>query len=259
MHPGRGARVCLCWLPLADDNYPTKCGTQLGAFWHRCQGASAFPRCPQVSPPPSTLGDLRLPSGNPAGCAWCGVEQKRWSEGGGHGQGTELLTRWLTLERRRIGLSYFPVARLIPPHPCPLPWGCAFPTSFPFPAQSRRDCVLQPRVASRELPWVHWASRRQPQRGCGFKRGPEAATPLGLAAAASLSQGSSRLATLGFETESLWDSPGRRCELWGMLGPWGEGEPFAALRRVAAFSHSQRRTAGHPLLRGEGWGEGELD
>jgi hypothetical protein len=139
---------------------------------------------------------------------------------------------------RRQRLSEFEALRLAarPWAILPLPWGCAFPTSFPFPAQSRRDCVLQPRVASRELPWVNWASRLQPQRGCGFKRGPEAATPLGLAAADSLSQGSSRLATLGFETESLWDSPGPRCELWGMLSPRrdgrGEGKRDAGMRQT---------------------------
>jgi hypothetical protein len=47
--------------------------------------------------------------------------------------------------------------------------------------QFRRDCVLQPRVASRELPWVDGARRRQPQRGCGLaRRLLNATTPLGL-------------------------------------------------------------------------------
>jgi hypothetical protein len=35
--------------------------------------------------------------------------------------------------------------------------------------QSRRDCVLQPRVASSELPWVNCVGRCQPQRGCGLR------------------------------------------------------------------------------------------
>jgi len=35
--------------------------------------------------------------------------------------------------------------------------------------QSRRDCVLQPRVASSELPWVNGVGRCQPHRGCGLR------------------------------------------------------------------------------------------
>ena len=33
--------------------------------------------------------------------------------------------------------------------------------------QSQRDCVLQPKVARNELPWVTIRRRIQPQRGCG--------------------------------------------------------------------------------------------
>src|SRR5437879_1706195 len=32
--------------------------------------------------------------------------------------------------------------------------------------QSQRDCVLQPRVARNELPWVPFRKTHQPQRGC---------------------------------------------------------------------------------------------
>jgi len=46
----------------------------------------------------------------------------------------------------------------------------------------------------------------QPQRGCGAGRGDEGATPLGLSVVGLVSQGSSCLATLGFEPESLRDS-----------------------------------------------------
>jgi hypothetical protein len=111
----------------------------------------------------------------------------------------------------------------------PLPEGLPLPTSSSAASQSQRDCVLQPRVASSELPWVNWARWRQPQRGCDLRSSLDAATPLGLAAVwTPFSQGSSRLATLGFETESPWDSPARRYDLWGMPSPhgegWGEGE-----------------------------------
>ena len=40
------------------------------------------------------------------------------------------------------------------------------------PSQSQRDCVLQPRVARNELPWVRRAQHPQPQRGCGHFRCP---------------------------------------------------------------------------------------
>src|SRR5437899_5145341 len=41
--------------------------------------------------------------------------------------------------------------------------------------------------------------------------------------------------------------------------PWGEGEPFAALRRIERSTLVPRLTAAHPLPEGEGWGEGEGD
>jgi len=86
----------------------------------------------------------------------------------------------------------------------PVPYGT---TERPVVLQSQRDCVLQPRVAeSARLPW---------------EEGPVAVNPKGVAASGEarwsqplwgrglrtmFTQGSSRLATLGFETESLWDS-----------------------------------------------------
>ena len=83
--------------------------------------------------------------------------------------------------------------------------------------QSQRDCVLQPRVARHELPWVSCIKFCQPQRGCGGVGHREAATLLGLEKLrTTFTQGSSCLppslrygvarATLGFEPESLWDS-----------------------------------------------------
>jgi len=73
--------------------------------------------------------------------------------------------------------------------------------------QSQRDCVLQPRVARDELPWVSRRKLNQPQRGCGGLGNEEATTPLGLGKRRFMfTQGSSFLVTLGFGSESLWDS-----------------------------------------------------
>ena len=72
--------------------------------------------------------------------------------------------------------------------------------------QSQRDCVLQPRVAeSARLPWVSARAILNPN-GVASQLHHRAPTPLGLADTTRFSQGSSRLATLGFEAESLWDS-----------------------------------------------------
>ena len=71
--------------------------------------------------------------------------------------------------------------------------------------QYQRDCALQPKVARDELPWV---TERPVFNPNGVVAGDSecAATPLGLWADSAVSQGSSFLATLGFVTESLWDS-----------------------------------------------------
>ena len=107
----------------------------------------------------------------------------------------------------------------------PRPKGFPLPTSPPVVSQSQRDSVSKPRIGSSELPWVNWTRRRQPQRGCGLQSSLEAATPLGLDAFwTPFSQGSSLLATLGWRTQSLWDSSARRCDLWGMLSLKGEGK-----------------------------------
>ena len=71
--------------------------------------------------------------------------------------------------------------------------------------QSQRDCVLQPRVASRELPWVSVRAIFNPNGVVSALR-HRATTALGLADTTRFSQGSSRLTTLGFGAESLWDS-----------------------------------------------------
>jgi len=72
-------------------------------------------------------------------------------------------------------------------------------------SQSQRDCVLQPRVARNELPWVEWIGDLSP-KGVASPGRRHAATPLGLFILNPVSQGSSFLATLCFKSESLWDS-----------------------------------------------------
>ena len=71
--------------------------------------------------------------------------------------------------------------------------------------QSQRDCVIQPRVARNELPWVTVRMESNPN-GVAARAWHPAATPLGLFSVVHISQGSSFLATLGSEQESLWDS-----------------------------------------------------
>ena len=71
--------------------------------------------------------------------------------------------------------------------------------------QSQRDCVLQPRVARNELPWVAVRRVFNPNEVAPQVR-VRATTPLGLLACGFVSQGSLFLATLGLEPESRWDS-----------------------------------------------------
>src|SRR6266702_159048 len=78
-------------------------------------------------------------------------------------------------------------------------------TDAPAVLQSQRDCVCQPRVARNELPWVAADSVSNPN-GVVSRFHGLGATPLGLFRLATMSQGSSFLATLGFWPESLWDS-----------------------------------------------------
>jgi len=71
--------------------------------------------------------------------------------------------------------------------------------------QSQRDCVVQPRVARNELPWVKDQEIFNPN-GVVSRRNERAATPLGLSSFGRNSQGASFLATLGYGMASLWDS-----------------------------------------------------
>jgi len=80
-------------------------------------------------------------------------------------------------------------------------------TERPMALQSQRDCVLQPRVAeSARLPWEDGSLAVNPN---GVAASGEArwSQPLwGRGLRTIFTQGSSRLATLGFGAESLWDS-----------------------------------------------------
>ena len=67
------------------------------------------------------------------------------------------------------------------------------------------DCVLQPKVARNELPWERHARKSNPN-GVVTCDVPNAATPLGCDFLLTITQGGSFLATLGFESESRWDS-----------------------------------------------------
>src|SRR5207245_3715285 len=66
---------------------------------------------------------------------------------------------------------------------------------------------LSPGLRVGELPWVHGVQNvLQPQRGCGSFRTTRH-NSVGVGKTFSrLTQGSSFVATLGFEPESLWDS-----------------------------------------------------
>ena len=61
----------------------------------------------------------------------------------------------------------------------------------PADSQSRRDCVLQPRVARNELPWEIVQTASQPQRCCGRARHPRTQFRWGWLALPRCTQGSS--------------------------------------------------------------------
>ena len=107
--------------------------------------------------------------------------------------------------------------------------------------QSRRDCIVQPRVARHELPWEGHVKSAATPTGL-HRRCPRVdTTPLGLTGHSNiLTRGSSCLATLGLKIESLRDSWVFCLELWVMLSTrrqrgWpqaGRGEPADYLRGV---------------------------
>ena len=74
--------------------------------------------------------------------------------------------------------------------------------------ESQRDSVPKPTVAeSARLPWDTCRQSSQPRRGCVSPRATNRRNPVGVEGILTpVSQGSSCLATLGFEPESRWDS-----------------------------------------------------
>jgi len=118
----------------------------------------------------------------------------------------------------------------------------ALPTSLVTVAgQSRRDCIVQPRVARHELPWEDHVKAASTPTGL-HRRCPRVdTTPLGLTGHSNiLTQGSSCLATLGLKIESLRDSQGSCLELWVMLSP-RRGREFAEqnLSRFEPLNHRE--------------------
>jgi hypothetical protein len=72
--------------------------------------------------------------------------------------------------------------------------------------ESQRDSGSKPRVARHELPWENAPLTDNPN-GVAARQHKRDTTPLGLKTFTHSTQGSSYLATLGFEPESRWDSP----------------------------------------------------
>src|SRR5688572_5529736 len=92
--------------------------------------------------------------------------------------------------------------------------GCS-PARIRHSDESQRDSVTQPRVARNELPWVVGAKRNNPN-GVAASTPKPGATPLGLKSWRISTQGSSSLATLGWQPQSLRDS--RNAGLVRLLG-----------------------------------------
>src|SRR6266496_1526901 len=72
-------------------------------------------------------------------------------------------------------------------------------------AESQKDSSAKPRVAKNELPWEKCVEATNPNGVAVLRRKP-AATPSGLKSMRQATQGSSFLATLGWRTQSRWDS-----------------------------------------------------
>jgi hypothetical protein len=75
--------------------------------------------------------------------------------------------------------------------------------------ESQRDSGLKPRVARNELPWERRSLDRNPN-GVAARRRTCDATPLGLKSSTTATRDGSFLATLGWMTQSLWDSGSRQ-------------------------------------------------
>ena len=99
--------------------------------------------------------------------------------------------------------------------------------------QSQRDCVNLPKVARHELPWVVVVKAFNPN-GVAPRFSRRAATPLGLLTCDALTQGSSCLATLGFEPESRWDSLLEFPMVW-RVASMSSARPTEEIRDTVAY------------------------
>src|SRR2546422_2233528 len=118
-----------------------------------------------------------------------------------------------------------------------------FATDF---TQSRRDCALQPRVASNEQPWDHESNAAQPQRGCVGQPRLKPQPRRGCRLSDHVSQGSSCLATLGFGPESLWDSRSVPSKMWVMLS--GLRHKYDDVRVKGFFAQTRRERRAYPAV-----------
>ena len=91
-------------------------------------------------------------------------------------------------------------------------------------AESQRDSGSKPRVARNELPWETRQKADNPN-GVAARPRKRDATPMGLKPHRAATQGSSFLATLGWQTQSLWDC--------GTSGFSGAGKPLKRLAMSA--------------------------
>jgi hypothetical protein len=82
--------------------------------------------------------------------------------------------------------------------------------------ESQRDSATKPRVGAQRLPWEYRAGRANPNGVASRCRLGRPEPRWGSHRLASVSQGSSCLATLGFGTKSLWDLVKRPASLWVM-------------------------------------------
>jgi hypothetical protein len=121
-------------------------------------------------PPLQHLDERTAPERTSPGGFFCAAESRPYSGG-------RFVSVSCTKSRRRVGGRAPSLRR------------------WQIPRQSQRDCVHQPKVARNELPWV--IVNRFPNRNAVVAIHPRRA---------DVSQGGSFLATLGFATESRWDS-----------------------------------------------------
>ena len=101
-------------------------------------------------------------------------------------------------------------------------------------SESQRDSDQSHRVATKELPWESATSIANPN-GVAANPSESAATPLGLNTAATMTQGSSFLTTLGWRTQSLWDNRFRLAPFVWVIFAFGLAIKLAAENRIFRF------------------------